>query len=68
MIKTLGGFNAGGAWMKVFVQGVKKKRGISVGFGAKFKKMIMFVVACTLVPVAFFTFKNFLDRLGTEKS
>jgi hypothetical protein len=68
VIKTLGGFNPAGKWMKVFVQGVKKKRGVQAGFGAKYKKKIQFVVGCVIIPTGFAAVTKFLNNLGKEKS
>ena len=68
VIKTLGGFNPAGKWMKTFVQGVKKKRGVSVGFGAKYKKKIFCVVGSILIPTGFAVFIKFINNLGKEKS
>ena len=68
VIKTLGGFNPAGKWMKTFVQGVKKKRGVQAGFGAKYKKKIFCVVGTILIPTGFSVFVKFLNNLGNEKS
>ena len=68
VIKTLGGFNPGGKWMKTFVQGVKKKRGVQAGFGAKYKKKMFFVVGSICIPTMFAIFIKFVNNLGKEKS
>ena len=68
VIKTLGAFNPSNKWMKVFVQGVKKKRGVQAGFGAKYKKMIMFIIGCILIPTGCTVFVKFVNNLGKEKS
>jgi len=68
VIKTLGGFNPAGKWMKTFVQGVKKKRGVQAGFGAKYKKKIFCVVGAILIPTGLSVFIKFANNLGKEKS
>ena len=68
VIKTLGGFNPAGKWMKTFVQGVKKKRGVQAGFGAKYKKKIFCVVGSILIPTGLSVFIKFANNLGKEKS
>ena len=68
VIKILNAFNPQKQWMKVLVQGVKKKRGVQAGFGAKYKFMIMFSVGCLLVPTGLATFIKFTNNLGQQKS
>ena len=68
VIKTLGGFNPAGKWMKTFVQGVKKKRGVQAGFGAKYKKKCFCFVGSILIPTGLSVFIKFVNNLGKEKS